>query len=50
MVDFQTMYFKIFNSVTDAISMLTKTQQETEQIYIETAYPDGIFIPQDKEK
>ena len=34
MPDYKKMYFKLFNSVTDAIEILQKAQIETEEIYI----------------
>ena len=35
MPDYKKMYFELFNSVTNAIELLQKTQQAGEQRYIE---------------
>ena len=37
MPDYKTMYFKLFNAITDAVEILTKAQQETEEIYINSS-------------
>jgi len=34
MADYQHMYNKLFNAVTDAISLLQRAQRETEEIYV----------------
>jgi len=34
MADYKTMYYKLFNSLSDAIEILQKAQQEGEDIYI----------------
>ena len=34
MPDYKTMYFKLFNSVTDAIDTLTEAQKEAEEMYL----------------
>ena len=39
MPDYKKMYLTLFNSVTDAIEILKKAQQKTEEIYIETYEP-----------
>lgn len=36
MPDYKSMYFTLFNSVTDAIERLKQTQVETEEMYIES--------------
>ena len=33
MPDYKTMYFKLFNAVTDAVNILCKAQQDAEEIY-----------------
>ncbi len=37
MADYKKMYFRLFNKITDIIEELQTIQQETEEIYIETA-------------
>lgn len=37
MADYKSMYYKLFNAFTDAIEILQKAQQETEDIYIDTS-------------
>ncbi len=37
MPDYKTMYFKLFNAVTDAVQILCKAQQEAEEIYINSS-------------
>ena len=36
MADFKGMYFRLFNRVTDAVTVLQLAQQEGEQTYIES--------------
>ena len=36
MVDYKSMYLKLFNEVTDTIERLQKIQQECEEIYIKS--------------
>lgn len=36
MSDYKTMYYKLFNEVTDTIERLQKIQQLCEQLYIES--------------
>jgi len=40
MPDYETMYKKLFNAQTDAIRILQKAQQDTEEIYIRAPEPD----------
>ena len=40
MVDYKSMYYKMFNKITDIIEELKKLQIETEEIYIESAEDD----------
>ena len=36
MADYKSMYYKLFNEVTDTIERLQKIQQECEQIFIDS--------------
>jgi len=36
MADYKTMYYKLFNKITDAINDLQEIQQLCEQLYIES--------------
>ncbi len=40
MPDYAIMYRRLFNSQTDAIAILQKAQQETEEIYAAAPEPD----------
>lgn len=40
MPDYAKMYRKLFNSQTDAITVLQKAQQETEEMYAAAPEPD----------
>ncbi len=40
MPDYETMYKKLFNSVTDAIEMLQEAQKKAEEKYIESSEPE----------
>ena len=40
MPDYKTMYKKLFAAVTEAIDILQKAQQETEEVYIESSEND----------
>ncbi|MCI1965260.1 MAG: hypothetical protein LKJ17_03910 [Oscillospiraceae bacterium] len=37
MADYQTMYIRLFNRVTDVIEELQQVQKDTEQLYLESA-------------
>ena len=37
MPDYKTMYFDLFNSVTDAIEMLSEAQRKAEETYINSS-------------
>ena len=39
MVDYQKMYIMLFNAVTDAISIMKKVQQATEELYMSVEEP-----------
>ena len=46
MADFAAMYRKLFNSQTQAIEILQKAQQDTEEMYIAAPDPDiRVFDP-----
>ena len=36
MVDYKTMYYKLFNAITDAVEILQSAQIETEEMYMDT--------------
>jgi len=36
MIDYKSMYFNLFNKITDAIKILQAVQQETEDTYIKS--------------
>jgi len=40
MPDFQAMYNKLFNAITDVIEILQDIQQSTEEIYISSKIPE----------
>jgi hypothetical protein len=40
MADYAKMYRRLFNSQTQAIELLQKAQQDTEEMYIEAPDPD----------
>ena len=40
MVDYTAMYYRLFNSVTDAMEILSVAQQECETIYVESELED----------
>lgn len=40
MPDYKTMYYKLFNSVTDAIEILKQAQLDVEEIYIDSSEKD----------
>jgi len=42
MPDYKSMYFKLFNRVTDAINILQSAQQEGEDAYIKDQ--DGVIV------
>jgi len=37
MPDYKTMYFQLFNKITDAINILQKAQKESEEKYIQSS-------------
>lgn len=38
MANYKKMYYTLFNALTDVIAILQKAQEESEEIYIETAH------------
>ena len=40
MADYQAMYAKLFNKITDIITQLQEIQREAEEIYIASALPN----------
>ena len=40
MPDYKTMYYKLFNAVTDAVEILQQAQSEAEERYIESSEKD----------
>lgn len=40
MPDYKTMYYKLFNAVTDAVEILQQAQLEAEEIYINSSEKD----------
>lgn len=51
MADYQQMYFKLFNKVTDVIEELQQIQREAEELYIKGSEPDlTVLKPQQKDK
>ena len=40
MPDYKTMYYKLFNSVTDAVEILKQAQLDVEEIYIDSSEKD----------
>lgn len=45
MPDYQTMYFTLFNAITDAVHLLQEAQQKTEEIYMEEQAVSDIREP-----
>lgn len=50
MPDYEKMYKTLFNAMTDAIEVLQKAQQETEEQYIKAEPPKIHILPLDTEK
>lgn len=42
MPDYKTMYYKLFNAITDATQILQDAQRETEEMYIESGETEDI--------
>jgi len=47
-VDYQKMYTKLFNKITDVICELQEVQRETEEIYINSGEPTLIVLDSKK--
>jgi len=47
MADFNAMYLKLFNAVTDAINILQTAQVETEEIYMKHESTIALLKPED---
>ncbi len=45
MPDYAKMYRELFNAVTDAIEVLQKAQQRTEELYMEAETPPLELLP-----
>jgi len=39
--DYEAMYFRLFNKISDAIRLLQEAQQQTEEAYLESGYECG---------
>ena len=48
MPDYKKMYLQLFNAVTDSIEILTKAQQDCEELYISDDEPNLIILPSDE--
>ena len=48
MPDYEKMYKTLFNAMTDAIALLQKAQEETEEQYIKAAPPVVRILPPEK--
>ncbi|MBQ1263906.1 MAG: hypothetical protein IIY04_00625 [Oscillospiraceae bacterium] len=48
MPNYQAMYLRLFNAVTDAIEILTKVQQDCEELYMSDDEPNLIVLPSDE--
>ena len=44
MADYKTMYYKLFNAITDAVEILQNAQAETEEMYINTPENKPIIL------
>lgn len=50
MPSYRTMYSILFNALTDAIDILQRAQQKTEELYIKADDPDLHLVAYDREK
>ena len=50
MADYKKMYLRLFHAVTDSIEILTKAQQDCEEIYISDEEPNLIVLPTEEEQ
>lgn len=44
MADYQKMYIRLFNEVTDVIEELRQAQRDTEQLYLDSAGPELLVV------
>ncbi|MBQ1264549.1 MAG: hypothetical protein IIY04_03940 [Oscillospiraceae bacterium] len=49
MSDYKRMYLRLFHAVTDSIEILTKAQQDCEELYISEEEPNLIVLPSEEE-
>lgn len=47
MPDYKSMYFKLFNGITDAINLLQKAQRECEEVYIKSNDTPVTMLPKE---
>ena len=52
MTDYQTMYYKLFGAISDAMEILQKAQTETEQMFIDApiSFPTQLKLVEKPEK
>lgn len=50
MEDYKSMYYKLFNSTTEAIAVLQQAQKETEEMFMEAGEPKLIVIESETKK
>ena len=50
MADYQQMYLKLFNKVSDVIEELQQAQQETEELYIQGGGPELVALKPEKDE
>lgn len=48
MPDYKKMYLRLFHAVTDSIEILTKAQQDCEELYISDDEPKVIVLPMEE--
>lgn len=49
MIDYKGMYIELFNAITDAINILQKAQQETEELFITSEESKVILLEKPKD-
>jgi len=50
MIDFKASYYKIFNSVTDAVEILQTAQLDGEESYIESKDAEIVVLDKDRKE
>ncbi len=50
MPNYKKMYLRLFHAVTDSIEILTKAQQDCEELYIADEEANLIVLPSDREE